>query len=49
MTSCERLRKVVVPVVYCDFLSMYPTVNALMQVGIGVDGDEGGANVIEPP
>src|SRR5215469_13717447 len=24
-----RIRKVVVPVVYCDFLSMYPTVNTL--------------------
>src|SRR5215469_12101752 len=27
-----RIRKVVVPVVYCDFLSMYPTVNALMDL-----------------
>ena len=25
-----RIRRVVVPVVYCDFLSMYPTVNTLM-------------------
>jgi hypothetical protein len=25
-----RIRRVPVPVVYCDFLSMYPTVNALM-------------------
>ncbi len=25
-----RIRKAVVPVVYCDFLSMYPTVNCLM-------------------
>lgn len=27
-----RIRRVVVPVVYCDFLSMYPTVNALLGV-----------------
>lgn len=25
-----RIRKAIVPVVYCDFLSMYPTVNSLM-------------------
>src|SRR5262249_50859428 len=25
-----RIRKVPVPIVYCDFLSMYPTVNTLM-------------------
>jgi hypothetical protein len=25
-----RIRRTVVPIVYCDFLSMYPTVNALM-------------------
>lgn len=25
-----RIRKVIVPIVYCDFLSMYPTVNTLM-------------------
>jgi hypothetical protein len=28
--TSAHIRKVAVPVVYCDFLSMYPTVNALM-------------------
>jgi hypothetical protein len=27
-----RIRKTVKPVVYCDFLSMYPTVNTLMRL-----------------
>jgi hypothetical protein len=27
-----RIRRTVVPVIYCDFLSMYPTVNSLMRL-----------------
>src|SRR5215472_5792641 len=38
--TSAHIRKIAVPVVYCDFLSMYPTVNSLMNLWQFVVADE---------